>query len=225
MTSDEIRAIFDACRANSKTTQAELRALFHTHQVGAASILNRFTVTADPTSDAYTVYDSATARKVRISSAEVRQHTKHSAMTDLEAARELGAHQLTAPIPVEAHAAVVRELEDLKRRFESLFHIPADKVGAPKIEAAPEHPGQWKIRVRVEAFEVETTIGELSAARANPGAALTWWMRVRDAVPHDTIKRAMALVEQEIAVNVLTRGVAEDAQPNTDSEKKEESGG
>jgi hypothetical protein len=66
-----------------------------------------------------------------------------------------------------------QELADLRRRFESLFRVPA--VGMrTEIDQPPESPEQWRVRVHVPAFTVETTMGALTAAKGAPGMAMTW---------------------------------------------------
>jgi hypothetical protein len=172
----------------------------------------RYTCHSDPVKGVEMVRDAVTGRAFSLTSEQAR-----SMFASKDEFRRFAIRQLSEPVSREAHEQVLRDLEMLKRRFESLFKIPADKVSPPKIENSPEHPEQWRIRIKVEAFEVETTIGELAAAKANPSAAFTWVDRIR-AVPGGTATSAQKMQEgleraqHEIMRTILTKGVVESAQ-------------
>ncbi len=65
------------------------------------------------------------------------------------------------------------QLVNLQKKFESLFNaVPAGvriEEGAP-----PDSVNGWRVRISVPAFSIETTMGEVVAAREATGEAISW---------------------------------------------------
>lgn len=105
-----------------------------------------------------------------------------------------------------------RDLQDLKRRFQSLFGVPVDSVSPAEVTT---EAGQMKVRVHVAAFTVETTIGTLAAARTSKGAAITWDQKLQadgDARQND-IGIAMLQIGDAIRTRIIEAGTVEIADP------------
>jgi hypothetical protein len=98
-------------------------------------------------------------------------------------------------------AAVKNELADLRKRFESLFRVPAHTQ--TDAEQLPGTPEQWRIRIHVPAFTVETTMGTLAAARGKPAVALTWGQQ------HQRASEMVAAARDESLKHIATYIVAE----------------
>jgi hypothetical protein len=141
-------------------------------------------------------------------------------------------HQVTTPIrrheseqeqKMRRRAeAAEQELAALKAKFESLFSVPAEVVST-QVSADPSTPGQWRIRLHVEAFTVETTMGAVTAARAKPGMALGWG----DTLDKMTAMQRVAQASQfQIIANHIISGdhkmtSAEPTMPNDEESGKE----
>lgn len=106
-----------------------------------------------------------------------------------------------------------QELSDLRRRFESLFRVPA--VGMrTEMDQPSENPEQWRVRIHVPAFTVETTMGALTAAKGAPGLAMTWGhgMSYHAKIMEQAMERAGAIISSHI---VTGDHPIESAEPNT----------
>lgn len=109
-----------------------------------------------------------------------------------------------------------QELSDLRRRFETLFRVPA--VGMrTEMDQPPENPEQWRVRIHVPAFTVETTMGALTAAKGAPGAAMTWGHVLT--LQRDVYSRALEEALTHISTHIITGNhPIESAEPETPQE-------
>lgn len=101
-------------------------------------------------------------------------------------------------ISLAAHTALQAKYESLRNLFNTLFNVDPDTVSPPVCGADPTAPGQWRIRVHVKAFAIETTVGALAVAKANPDAARSWAREARSIV--DT---GFASVERAVETRIL----------------------